>query len=43
MPIRWRLTILNALVIGAVLVALGLALLLNRPDLRGRAIFRLND
>jgi sensor histidine kinase regulating citrate/malate metabolism len=28
LPIRWRLTVLNALVIGAVLVALGLALFL---------------
>ena len=28
MPIRWRLTVLNALVIGAVLLALGLALFL---------------
>ena len=28
MPIRWRLTVLNALVIGAVLMALGLALFL---------------
>jgi two-component system, OmpR family, sensor kinase len=28
LPIRWRLTVLNALVIGAVLLALGLALFL---------------